>query len=180
MAPISTATISACFREDRACISLASISFPVPFSPVMSILASVMATFSISWRSCCMALLAPQYMEEPDVFSSFVLFFFLFLVWVTAVCNVSTSFWLSQGFTIKSVAPSLMPRTARSISAYAVKSTTGRAGRSFLISCNQKRPSLPLLIPEVKFISRRTTSGTSSRSTAGRVTGEASVMTFVK
>jgi len=32
------------FREDKRCISLANISFPVPFSPVIRILASVLAT----------------------------------------------------------------------------------------------------------------------------------------
>ena len=65
--------------------------------------------------------------------------------------------WLFQGFTMKSVAPSLIPRIASSMSAYAVKSTMGSSGRTFFISCNQNKPSLPVLIPEVKFISNNIT-----------------------
>ena len=114
MAPMSTATISSCFREDRACISRASISFPVPFSPVIRMFTSVLATFSISCRNCCMALLSPQYMA-PSSFFAFLFFPLLFME--AAACNVSTSFWLSHGFTTKSLAPSLIPRTARSMSA---------------------------------------------------------------
>ena len=57
---ISTGTMASSLRGDSRCISRASISLPVPFSPVINILASVLATFSISIRSCCMALLSPQ------------------------------------------------------------------------------------------------------------------------
>lgn len=48
------------FRLESRWISRASISLPVPFSPVTNMLASVRATFSIRERSCCMALLSPQ------------------------------------------------------------------------------------------------------------------------
>ena len=44
-APISTLTISRPLRSERRCISRASISLPVPFSPVIRTLASVLATF---------------------------------------------------------------------------------------------------------------------------------------
>lgn len=94
----------------------ASISFPVPFSPVIKRLASVTATFSIKARSCCITLLSPQYIGEWTGFSLLAVFLSL-CVEVAAVCSVSTSFWLSQGLTIKSVAPSLIPRIASSISA---------------------------------------------------------------
>ena len=181
-APISTLTISCLWRGESACISRASISFPVPFSPVIRILASVTATFSTSRRSRCMAGLSPQYMA-CGVIEALLLPVALpgmaeVFLWLAdaAFSNVSTNFWLSHGFTMKSVAPSLMPRTARSISAYAVKSTTGRAGCSFLISCSQYSPSFPVLMPEVKFMSRRTTCQSFSRNTLGKVTGEKRVV----
>lgn len=89
--------------------------FPVPFSPVIRILASVCATFSISVRSCFMALLSPQYIEDTVLGISAL---FLFLEELRqADSKVSISRALSQGLTMKSVAPSLMPRTARSMSA---------------------------------------------------------------
>ena len=180
IAPISTAIISFCRRLESAWISRARISFPVPFSPVIRMLASVTATFSINIRSCCMALLSPQYIGWTPADSFLAPPFFSFLTDCAAVCKVSTSFWLFQGFTMKSVAPSLIPRIASSMSAYAVKSTMGSSGRTFFISCNQNKPSLPVLIPEVKFISNNITSGISSCITVMRVTGEESVTTFEK
>ena len=60
MAPMSRLTIAALRRVERRCISRASISLPVPFSPVMSMLASVTATFSTVSRMRFMASLPPQ------------------------------------------------------------------------------------------------------------------------
>ena len=63
-----------------------------------------------------MAELSPQYMEETAVAA--VAFFFPDVgVSCAALSRVSTSFPLSQGLTTKSVAPSFIPRTARSMSA---------------------------------------------------------------
>ena len=59
-APISTETISSPLRAERLCISRASISLPVPFSPVIRMLASVAATFSTISRMRAMAGLSPQ------------------------------------------------------------------------------------------------------------------------
>ena len=117
IAPISTDIMLSAERGDKAWISRASISFPVPFSPVISIFALVVATFSINVRSCCIALLSPQYMAETGDDSFLRFFFFPSFACEAAFKRVSNSFWLSHGFTTKSDAPSFIPRTARSISA---------------------------------------------------------------
>ena len=66
---MSTGTISSRRRAERLCISRASISLPVPFSPVMRMLASVAATFSTISRMRAIAGLPPQNMGS-SCFSS--------------------------------------------------------------------------------------------------------------
>lgn len=60
MAPMSSETISRPRRGESRWISRASISLPVPFSPVMRMFASVTATRSTSSRMRVMARLVPQ------------------------------------------------------------------------------------------------------------------------
>ena len=179
MAPISTGSIFFPLRVDKRCISLASTSLPVPFSPVMRIFASVAATFSTMFRKSCITSLSPQYIALCDVFPlrfppalSTPLFLSL------ASKSVCVIFSLSKGFTMKSAAPSLMPVTASWMSAYAVKSTTSVFGLMPLISRSQYSPSLPELMPLEKFMSSSTTSGCSSLSLAGMELGLAMVMIF--
>jgi len=87
----------------------------LPFSPVIKMVASVFATFSIKERTRCMAGLSPQKSPSGCFTSSLrpVTSFRLFKTPVKVASNLS----LSQGFTTKSVAPSFIPLTARSISA---------------------------------------------------------------
>ena len=121
MAPISTETISSRWRAERLWISRASISLPVPFSPVMRMLASVAATFSTISRMRIMAGLVPQNMGSSCV-SSRLISFRRFTsrcerASEQALRRAVTSRSLSQGLTTKSTAPSRMARTARSMSA---------------------------------------------------------------
>ena len=97
-----------------------------------------------------------------------------------AAVSVATSFSLSHGFTMKSNAPRFIPSTASWISAYAVKSTTSTSGTIFLISAAQYKPSLPVLMLVLKFISSSTTSGRKRSSVETSVTGEGSVSTSAK
>ena len=63
--PMSTVIISRRYRLDQGGISAPAFLFPVPFSPVIRILASVCATFSISVRSCFLLCIAfSQYIED--------------------------------------------------------------------------------------------------------------------
>ena len=55
----------------------------------------------------------------------------------TALLRIPISLSLSQGFTVKSKAPRFMPSTAREMSAYAVKSTTGMSGQRAFSSPSQ-------------------------------------------
>ncbi len=133
MAPASTATIGFPLRRLWAWISRASMSLPVPFSPVMRTVASVGAILSTVFRMAAMGLEAPQNMRlpvAPGMTSSAIALRAL----SRAAVSVATSLSLSQGFTIKSNAPRFIPSTASWMSAYAVNSTTSTSGIIFLIS----------------------------------------------
>ena len=97
-----------------------------------------------------------------------------------AAVKVSTSFSLSHGFTMKSNAPRFIPSTARAMSAYAVKSTTSTSGIICLISPAQYRPSLPVLMLVLKFMSSSTTSGRNCSSEDTNVAGDGIVFTSAK
>ena len=71
MAPISTFSIGRAPRGERRCISRASISLPVPFSPVIRMLASVRATFDTTFISCNMAGERPTSISNPSALSTF-------------------------------------------------------------------------------------------------------------
>ena len=92
-----------------------------------------------------------------DLFLSGILFF-LFLPLPKASFILRTKVRLSQGFNKKSVASFFKAFTASSTSPYAVSMTTGSAGAISRIRFSQYNPSLPLLIPAEKFISRIITS----------------------
>ena len=111
---------------------------PVPFSPVMRMLASVTATFSTVSRMRLMASLSPQNIglsSGRDSSQSFG----------SRCCRLSRqalrseamSLSLSHGFTMKSTAPCFMAFTARSMSAYAVNSTTLVSGYLSAICLSQ-------------------------------------------
>ena len=125
----------------------------VPAGPVISTLAFVSATRVAVFWSRFIAGDSPQYISPclplPPVILSRCRY---------AICNTSISLRLSHGFTMKSNAPSFIAFTASSTSAYAVNSTTGTFGKLRFVSCSQKIPSFPLLMPETKFMSRSTTS----------------------
>ena len=139
MAPASTATIGFSLRRLWAWISFASTSLPVPFSPVMSTVASVGAILSRVFRMAAMGMAAmgweaPQnmgfpvkpgmtlasvmpdrlpVMPDPDRASRPI----DFLALSRAAVRTSMSLSFSQGFTRKSKAPRFMPSTARAMSA---------------------------------------------------------------
>ena len=152
---------------------------PVPFSPVMRILASVAATRSTTVRICAISALAPQNIGI-SLRTGFVAFLPFSLELSSAFNNVSISLSLFHGFTTKSYAPCFIAFTARSISAYAVKRTTFSAGYFAFASLSQKIPSLPVFIPALKFISSNNTSGCSAAIVESNVVGEESVATFAK
>ena len=140
-APISTETISSPLRAERLCISRASISLPVPFSPVIRMLASVAATFSTISRMRAMAGLSPQNIGCSEA-SSRLISLSCFTsradrARLYALRSEATNRSLSHGLTTKSTAPSRIALTARSISAYAVKSTTLISGLRAWISLSQ-------------------------------------------
>ena len=128
---------------------------PVTFSPVIKILASVRATFTTIFINCCMAG------DVPTIIGDWLLsgtLFFLFLPLPKASFILRTKVRLSQGFNKKSVASFFKALTASSTSPYAVSMTMGSAGAISRIRFSQYNPSLPLLIPAEKFISRIITS----------------------
>ena len=120
IAPASTHTIGRLARAERRWISLARTSLPVPFSPVMRIDASVVATFSNCLRIVVMAGLDPQcilgdwLLVMGDGEGDFLPVRFIFC-WYARV-RVSTSLLLFQGLTMKSKAPRFIPSTASWIS----------------------------------------------------------------
>ena len=147
MAPASTATIGLPLRKLWAWISRASTSLPVPFSPVMSTVASVGAILSRVLRIAFIAGEVPQNIWSPEpspvipVQTSFVIpgidrvsGLIAFSALSRAPVRTSISLSFSHGFTMKSNAPRFIPSTARAISAYAVNSTTSTSGAIFLIS----------------------------------------------
>ncbi len=69
--PISTLTISSPDRRDRLWISLATSSFPVPFSPVISTFASVAATFLTMFITLIIVGEAPRTILSPPLLISF-------------------------------------------------------------------------------------------------------------
>ena len=176
---MSSEIISLLHRADKRCISRASSSFPVPFSPVISTLASVAATRSTTVRICAISALAPQNIGT-SLRTGLTLFLPFSLELFKAFISVSISLSLFHGFTTKSNAPCFIAFTARSISAYAVKSTTLNCGNFALDSFSQKIPSLPVLIPALKFMSSNSTSGCSAAIVASSVVGDESVTTFAK
>ena len=112
MAPASTQTIGLSARPESLWISCARTSLPVPFSPVMSTVASVGAIRSTSCLSCCIpelqSICGPSLTVTP----------FLGLDFLSRIpVNVSSSLALSHGLTTKSAAPRFIPSTANDMSA---------------------------------------------------------------
>ncbi len=123
-APISTVTISSLLRSDMLCILRAISSFPVPFSPVIIILVLVLATLSTVLRTWVIASELPTICLS-SLFMLFIKSFsFCFNPSISiferlssmADFTVASSFWLSQGFSTKSVAPAFSALTASSTS----------------------------------------------------------------
>ena len=73
-----------------------------------------------------------------------------------------------------------MPSTAREMSAYAVKSTTGVSGQRDLSSPSHHRPSFPLLYSASKFMSSSTASGRNSSMRRNSSLGDGSSSTSSK
>ena len=130
MHPRSMDTIFLPLLAERRCSSCATTSLPEPFSPVISTLASVIATrpmLSFSWRifsdspmnSLAWALgcsLGSSTMGNASFLrflsrSSCILSRFRAM----AEYTTSSTFLLSQGLGMKSTAPALMARTAFSV-----------------------------------------------------------------
>ena len=128
MAPASTATIGFSLRRLWAWISRANTSLPVPFSPVMSTVASVGAIFSRVLRMAVIGLEDPQYIRFPvesgltpavPAVPGFDRASLPSALRALSRAAVSTSMSLSlfQGFTMKSNAPRFIPSTANWMSA---------------------------------------------------------------
>ena len=169
-------------RRLRAWISRASTSLPVPFSPVIRTVASVGAILSTVFRMAAIALELPQNIGlSPAGASAFRSSRpIAFRALSRAAVSTSMSLSLSQGFTMKSKAPRFIPSTASWMSAYAVNNTTSTSGIIFLISPAQYRPSFPVLMDVLKFMSSSTTSGRKCSSVLTSVLGEGSVSTSEK
>ena len=154
------------------------MSLPVPFSPVMSTLASVGAIFNTFLRILTMLSLSPQNISS-------LLFVGVVLLLIDnalslAASNVAMRCSFFQGFTMKSNAPRRMPSTASSMLAYAVKSTTWVSLYIIFSSFTQNSPSLPLFVSEWKFMSSNTTSGRNAFIFETNDAGDGSVSTSSK
>ena len=141
-------------------------SFPVPFSPNRSTLASVLPNFSAVENILQMASDSPIIwgrgvfpFASTATCSSSVSTSFLLLLNFIPDESVASSFSFSQGFVMKSVAPDLMALTAFSVSEYAVMRITTASLSVLRIFSSHSNPSWPLMASLRKFMSRRMMSG---------------------
>ena len=107
-----TSTRSLCTRSLCLCISPATNSLPVPFSPVMRIRASVFATLDIVSRMFLIASLSPRIFSGPGTSFFSFLFSFARRDCSAALRTLIRSLSRSIGFSRKSNAPSFVDLTA--------------------------------------------------------------------
>lgn len=154
-------------RTERRCISLASTSFPVPFSPVMRMLASVAATFSPSAASLAWLEKSPiAWLLRQTVISTRPLRSF-------SAFAIGLGERLHQLFVVrfhhKVDCPLAEPRHGQLYVSVGREELHCVWGCSRLISRNQYSPRCWLL--SCGSCARPTTSGLSSRSRAGMLSG---------
>ncbi len=151
MPPALTVTIGRVARGDTACSACATRLLPVPFSPVMSTLASEGPTRAMTsstgriaadsassgeWPSACRAWLAsssrrPRRIARPS-----------------SVCvrMIASSRSLSHGFWMKSRAPRRIASTATSTDPHAVITTTGSDSSAVWMRLRRSSPSSPEVV----------------------------------
>ena len=165
MQPRSIDTIGFPLRADKRCISCATTSFPEPFSPVMSMFASVGAMCVMRLLSSRICADSPMNLDSrrgvafSSCSSSFVAGIILLRLRSTAECIVSIIFLFSQGLGTKSTAPAFIARTVFSVLTYAVMNMTTLAGSCSSMRASHSYPSSPLILSLLKFMSSRITSG---------------------
>ncbi len=146
MAAQFTSTNARLARGDSRCTARATSSLPVPFSPVISRRAGVGATFSIrsitcwmakddptiSWRCSTAALRARTSRSSTTCCRAFL--------------SVSSTRWLSSGFSRKSCAPSCVASTAVAIVPCPEIITTSACASVSRSRLNTASPSIPAIL----------------------------------
>ena len=134
------------------CRLRATSSFPEPFGPVISTLASVGATLAMISRIRRMG-------AESPIMSAPYTFFFRALFWVVR-CTLSEAFFMvmstrlrSRGFSTKSNAPFFMQSTAVAMSACPEIITTAESPSDATIFSNTSTPSMPGILMSQKITS---------------------------
>ncbi len=151
MPPAFTVTIGRVARGDTAWSACATRLLPVPFSPLMSTLASDGPTRAITSSTGRMATDSASSGERPSAMSA----------WLasssrrprriarpSAVCvrTIASRRSLSHGFCTKSRAPRRMASTATSTEPQAVITTTGSDSSARRMRLSRSRPSSPEVV----------------------------------
>jgi hypothetical protein len=138
-------------RSDSAWSARATVPFPVPFSPVMSTLASEGPTRAMSWSTGCMAADSAISLTLPSSRSRLISASSRWprrRAWPSStwVRTMASSRALSQGFWMKSRAPRRMASTASSIEPQAVITTSGSVGSTSRMRLSRSSPSWPEVV----------------------------------
>lgn len=149
--PMLTEMREASARLEFWCIRFAMTPLPVPFSPVMRMLASESATLSMTSSTGFIARDWAMKPETPSLrsvrFSSRRRPDWSWTswkrVWERTIEMRRSS---SHGFCMKSFAPRCMHSTATPMLAQAVMTTTGRSGSTSRILASSSRPSCPEVV----------------------------------
>ncbi len=138
-------------RSETACRARATVPLPVPFSPVMSTLASEGPTRAIIWSTGCMAADSAMRLTLPSSRRSFISASRRCprrrarpsSIWVR---TTDTRRAFSHGFWMKSRAPRRIASTASSMLPQAVITITGREESTSWMRARRSRPSWPEVV----------------------------------